>query len=453
MPSPNSNISSETSPVMSAQSAAWIAAARVVRRAGFGATGPAVDAALRAGIPTYVAGIVAADPATDPGVRATPPPVFATVSPLGKGAGRADKLARNQALRDELQTLTGWWLHRMVAVESPFTEKLTFCWHNHFATSAQKVKRAQLMLNQNTLLRRWGRADFGSLAQAILVDAAMLAWLDGEKNTVKGANENLSREFMELFALGHGDGYTETDVREGARALTGWRINVDGTTSLRPRLHDDTSKSFLGVTGDLDQRGYGEAVLARPVSARFVVTRLWRQFVSDGAPDTATVDRLVAAYGSGRDLAALLRAIFTDPSFGAAQGSIVVSPVEWLVGAARALAVPVTDPKTVTRFAGVLRGLGQLPFYPPNVSGWPSGQAWLSSAAADLRMEAAAALARAGNLHVVSGAAASERIDAAGYLLGIGHFSDQTVRALKPAVGSPERLVAIALNTPEYLVH
>ena len=106
------------------------------------------------------------------------------------------------------------------------------------------------------------------MTQAMLIDPAMLFWLDGEKNTVNGANENLAREFMELFALGHGDGYTEDDVRNGARALTGWRIDPSGAAVLRPRLHDQTSKTVLGVTGNLDQVGFGDAVLARPASAR-----------------------------------------------------------------------------------------------------------------------------------------------------------------------------------------
>jgi uncharacterized protein (DUF1800 family) len=436
---------------MSAQSPAWIAAARIVRRSGFGATGRAVDAAVRLGTAGYLEQVLGST-AADPGASATPVPRFPAIPAAGRNAARADKLARNQAAREQLRTLTAWWVRRMVAVHQPWPEKRTFCWHDHFATAATKVRRATLMAQQNETLRDLGQRDFRTLAQAILVDPAMLDWLDGEKNTVRGANENLSREFMELFALGHGDGYTETDVREGARALTGWRIAADGSSRLRPALHDQGSKTVLGVTGNLDQAGYCDAVLGRPESARFVCASLWRQYVSDTGPDQPTLDRLVAAYGAGRQLTGLFTALFTDPGFAQAANSFVVGPVDWLIGAVRALRVPVADDAAALKLATVLRGLGQLPLYPPNVSGWPSGQAWLSTAAADLRMAAAADLAKAGDLSFVTAAAAGDRIDAVGYLLGIGRWSDRSSAALKPAVGNPERLVTIALNAPEYLV-
>ncbi|MDQ2957236.1 MAG: DUF1800 domain-containing protein [Actinomycetota bacterium] len=436
---------------MSTQSSAWLAAARIVRRTGFGATGSAVDAAVRGGIDSYLAATLR--PVTDPGATATPMPVIAPLPPLGKAASREDKLKQNQQRRDQLQTLTYWWLRRMVAVQHPFTERITFGWHNHFATAATKVRSAPAMAHQNQTLRQLGAGDFRTLAQAMLVDPAMLYWLDGQKNTVKGANENLSREFMELFALGHGDGYTETDVREGARALTGWRIEANQTSAmLRPGLHDQQSKTVLGVSGNLDQAGFCDAVLARPASAAHVCGRWYGQLVSDTAPDAATLSRLVSAYGSGRNLGAMFHAIYADESFTQSANSIVVSPVEWLIGAARALKVPMTADST-KRLAGVLRSLGQLPFYPPNVSGWPSGHAWLSTAAADLRMQAATALTKAADLSFVSTAASSQRIDATGYLLGIGNFSDRTVKALQPLVADPARLVSVALNSPEYLVH
>ncbi|MEO6703779.1 MAG: DUF1800 family protein, partial [Jatrophihabitantaceae bacterium] len=210
---------------MSTQSPAWLAAARIVRRTGFGATGSTIDAVLRGGTGSYLTGL--AKPPADPGVASTPLPTFSALPVLGKDASRQDKLKRNQQRREQLQSLTYWWIKRMVAVEHPFTERITFGWHNHFATAATKVRSAPAMAHQNQTLRQLGTGNFRTLAQAMLIDPAMLDWLDGQKNTVQGANENLSREFMELFALGHGDGYTETDVREGARALTGWRIGKD----------------------------------------------------------------------------------------------------------------------------------------------------------------------------------------------------------------------------------
>jgi uncharacterized protein (DUF1800 family) len=391
--------------------------------------------------------------AIDAGAKATPPPSFAPIAPLGKGASKAARQQRNQQVGAQLTELTAWWVRRMVSAEQPFTEKLTFCWHNHFATAASKVREAGWLLSQNQTLRRVGRGDFRTLALAMLTDAAMLFWLDGEKNTAKAPNENLSREFMELFALGHGDGYTETDVREGARALTGWKVRPDGTTYLNAAAHDGATKTLLGVTGNLDVTGFCDAVLARPSSARYLATRWWGQLVSDTAPSADTVSALAGAYGSHRDLGAMFTRMFTQPEFLAAEGSLVIDPVEWLVGAARALRVPVPDDTAAKKLLGVLRALGQIPFYPPNVSGWPSGQAWLSTAAADTRMQAALAMVNAGDVSTVSKASTADRIDAVGYLLGVGAWSARTTTVLRDVEADPQRLVAIALNTPEYLVH
>ncbi len=431
----------------------WATAARLVRRTGFGATGAAVDAAAALGSTKYLATVLAADPARDRGAAATPPPQFEAIAKLDKAADITARKARNKQLRGQLQELAGWWVRRMVAVDQPFGEKLTFCWHNHFATSATKVRKADWMLAQNQKLRSMGRADFRPLALTMLTDAAMLFWLDGQKNTVGAPNENLSREFMELFALGHGDGYTEQDVREGARALTGWRIKPDGSTAMRPKLHDNDPKTLLGVTGNLDDVGYCDAILARPASARYLVTRMYGQLVSDHAPTVAAVNAGVAGYGSERSVSGMLSAMLGSADFTAATGTKVVSPVEWLVGAVRALQVPVPDQAATVKLLATLRGLGQLPFYPPNVSGWPSGAAWLSTAAADLRMTTAGALVRKANLDAISAAAPTNRIEAVRHLLGVPAWSARTATVLKDAVADPRRLVTVALNTPEYLTN
>ncbi|MEO9220813.1 MAG: DUF1800 domain-containing protein [Mycobacteriaceae bacterium] len=435
------------------QDDAWMVTARLLRRSGFGTTGPEVDAAVGGGSTQLVRQILAGRTDGDAGARSTPAPQFAALPTRAKSESKEQKAARNKQLRDQTSTLTAWWLRRMVAVQHPFDEKLTFLWHNHFATSAQKVRSAPAMLAQNEKLRALGRGDFHTLAYAMLTDAAMLRWLDGEKNTEKAPNENLGREFMELFALGHGNGYTETDVREGARALTGWRINPDGSTSVRPAQHDAGSKTLLGVTGNLDAAGYCDAVLGAPGSARYVLTSMWSLLVSATPPGDATLARLLDAYGPDRNLTAALSAMLGSPEQSAARGSIVISPVEWAIGAVRTLRIPLTDDKSVQQLAGVLKLLGQLPFYPPSVGGWPAGQAWLSTAAADGRMQAAAGWARSGDITPVRAAAIGDRIDAAGYFLGIGAFSDRTTSVLRGLVNDPVTLVAVAMNTPEYLTN
>jgi uncharacterized protein (DUF1800 family) len=431
----------------------WAAAARLVRRTGFGATGTAIDAVASMGTAKYLATTLAADPTKDAGAIATPLPTFDSIAPVGKAADTAARKTHNKQLQGQLQEMAGWWVRRMVSVEQPFGEKLTFCWHNHFATSANKVRKAAWMVAQNQKLRTMGRGEFRPLALAMLTDAAMLFWLDGQKNTVGAPNENLAREFMELFALGHGDGYTEQDVREGARALTGWRITPDGGTVLRPKLHDDGIKTMLGVTGDLDDIGYCDAILARPASGPYIATRMYGQLVSDHAPTLAVVNACVAGYGSSRNLTGMLSAMLGSTDFIAAAGTKVVSPVEWLIGAVRALKVPVPDQPAALKLLSVLRGLGEIPFYPPNVSGWPAGAAWLSTAAADLRMSTAATLVRKADIDPVGSAPTSSRIDAVGHLLGVPAWSSRTAAVLKEAVADPARLVTIALNTPEYLTN
>jgi uncharacterized protein (DUF1800 family) len=437
---------------MSTQSAQWIAAARLLRRTGFGTTGRVVDGVAGADLGTYVDRILATDPDKDPGAVATPLPAPEAVGPPpGKAATAEARRAHNQKLAEQMKNLSAWWLARMATVDQPVHEKLTLLWHNHFATSAAKVRQAPLMVAQNQKLRTLKLGDFRAMAYALLTDAAMLRWLDGQTNTARAANENLAREFLELFALGHGNGYTEADVREGARALTGWVIAPDGQTRQAPRRHDSGSKTVLGVSGDLDASGFCDAVVGHPKSAPFVAERLWRQLASDDRPSDETLDRLVAAYGPRRDLRALTTAVLFDPDFTNRSAAIVNTPVEWAVGLVRSLQVPVDAPTSATMITGTLKILGQQPFYPPSVGGWPSGQAWLSTAGATTRLDAATALARVGDLSTVEQAARADRIDAAGYLLGIGAWTDRSAAALRPLAGKPRELVAVAANTPEYL--
>lgn len=365
----------------------------------------------------------------------------------------AQKKQRNAARHDESVQLTGWWLRRMLAVEQPFGEKATFVWHSHFATSLKKVKIASLMLQHNERQRGLATSRFDTLAYTMLLDAATQRWLDNVRNTVTGPNENLSREFMEVFTLGHADGYTEHDVRDGARALTGYKVDPhDGTVSLRPALHDTGAKTVFGHTGDFDAKGFCDAVLARPGCARYVVARLFGRLVSDRAADDATQDRLLAAYGPRRDLAELLVAMFTDHAFDDARDTFVVGPVEWLIGAMRALGVTADSDAELRQTTATLDALGQLPFFPPSVGGWPSGAVWLSTAAADLRFRAAGRLVQHADLDDLTGSPTA-RVEAIAYRLGIATWSDRTLAVLRGTAGDVRQLAAVALNSPEYLVH
>ncbi len=437
---------------MAGQSNGWITTARVLRRAGFGTTGAQVDAVAAKNWSKYVDAALGADPEADPGARATPmPPRPPVLRGPGKGATVADRQEHNQRLTEQMTELSHWWLRRMTAVQQPIHEKLTLLWHNHFATSAEKAGTAAYMAEQNQKLRSMSLGDFRTLAYAMLTDAAMLHWLDAPTNTAKAPNENLAREFMELFTLGHGNGYTEDDVRQGARALTGWVVKPTGQTMVVPKRHDRTAKTIFGVTANFDAAGFCDTVLAQPKSPQYVAGRLWQQLASDTPPSPQALDRLVTAYGPKRNLRALTHAILTDHEFIRSRAAIVNTPVEWLVGVIRTLRVPMDTPARLKMVDAALNSLGQRPFYPPNVGGWPHGRVWMSTASADVRMRAASQLARNGDLSLVEDTAAHGRIEAVGYLIGVGAWSDRTVAALKRLVRDPVQLVAAAVNTPEYL--
>jgi uncharacterized protein (DUF1800 family) len=436
---------------MAGQSDGWITAARVLRRTGFGVTGAQVDAVAGQNWPKYVDAALSADPDADPGAVKTPMPALPTLLGPGKKASVADRKDFNHQLAGQMTELSDWWLRRMVAAQQPIHEKLTLLWHNHFATSAEKVRVGAHMAAQNQKLRSLSLGDFRTLAYAMLTDAAMLRWLDAQTSTAKAPNENLAREFMELFTLGHGNGYTEDDVREGARALTGWVIRPGGEPSMVPKRHDHTAKTIFGVTRNFDAAGFCDTVLAQPKSPQYVAGRLWQQLASDTPPSPQALDRLVTAYGPGRNLRALTHAILTDDEFVSSRAAIVNTPVEWVVGVVRTLGVSVDNPARVKLVNSTLHALGQRPFYPPDVGGWPHGRVWMSTASADVRMRAASQLARAGDVSSVEDAAADDRIDAVGYLIGVGAWSDRTAKALEPLVRNPVQLVAAAVNTPEYL--
>lgn len=436
---------------MSTQSPEWIRAARTLRRLGFGARGPEVDSALKSGdTPSLINDLLSADFANDPGVAATPMPDL-DVSERPRMSDESEYRRFVQKVNESRRDLTHWWILRMVAANNPANEKLTLLWHNHFATSMEKVRTARIMANQNQKLRELCLGDFRELAYAMLTDAAMVSWLDGQTNRAGAPNENLAREFLELFALGHGNGYSERDVREGARALTGWTIRENVRAELIEKHHDDSVKTILGVTGRIGLEEFCDIVVAKSESAFYIARRLWKQLASDTPPSDATLIRLVSAYGPERDLRRLTTAILIDPEFQHSFAAVVTSPVDWLVGLMRAVRTPVQEEQQIRNVTQTLRALGQLPFHPPNVGGWPQGQAWLSTSAVNIRLNEASKAVQAGDVSLVAEAAVSDRLDAAGYLIGIGAWSDRSAKALKPLRTDPTKLVAAAVNTPEYL--
>ena len=280
-------------------------------------------------------------------------------------------LARTMEMR-------GWWLQEMVTTPSPLSEKMVLFWHNHFVTSQQKVRQPQYLYRQNLLLREHALGNFGAFLHAIARDPAMVIYLDSASNRKGQPNENFAREVMELFTLGEGN-YTERDIKEAARAFTGWSIDPEkGEFLFRAGVHDSGVKTVFGRTGNFDGDAVLDILLAQPQTAEFAVRKLWREFISL-EPDTAEVRRIAGVFrDSGYDIRTALRALLVSNAFFAPQhrAALVKSPVDLVVGTLRQFQFTTGD---VQPFALAVAQLGQNLFAPPNVKGWPGGEAWINS--------------------------------------------------------------------------
>ncbi|MBB5868834.1 uncharacterized protein (DUF1800 family) [Allocatelliglobosispora scoriae] len=430
--------------------------AHLLRRATLGPTAEQVDQAERAGYAATVETLLR-PPTADRGAAATPMPTFATdpYQGLGKGASREEKQKAKQARRAQVQQLTQWWVDRMIAAEHQLTEKLVFFWHGHWATSVQKVDVAQLMAAQQEVFRRDGRGDFGVMVKAMLRDAALIHWLDGQRNTRKAPNENLARELMELFTLGIG-AYTEADVKGAARALTGWTIDrTTGRAAFVPGRFDDGEKTVLGQTGHFGADELAGIILAQPAAAHFVPARLWFRFASGEPMPAGAAERLGRAFAE-RDVTALVRALLLDEEFAATGGQLVKQPVEWLVGAARQLGIDARSAgeKRKQLYQGLNR-LDQVPFRPPSVGGWPSGTAWLTTFSTQTRLQLSQALAAGASAAAVDrlqAAPASGRPDALARLLVVDAWTDRTRAILADNAKDVRKLIMLGLVSPEYAV-
>lgn len=288
--------------------------------------------------------------------------------------------------------LKAWWLYRMLLSPDPLGERLTLLWHNHFATSNRKVQDLVLMREQNERFRVQARGPFGELLRAVVKHPAMLVWLDADSNRKGKPNENLARELMELFTLGIGN-YTERDVKDTARALSGWTV-AGGGFQLRQGWHDDGEKEILGYVGKLDGEALLDILLAHPATARRLAWRLCQTLLGEDVASNADIDALDAhmrehdlniAWGVETILRSQL--FFSD----AALGRRISGPAEWAVGVIHALELCDPPPSTLLVAEWVSR-MGQDLFYPPNVGGWSEGRAWCASRMLIARANFAAAL-------------------------------------------------------------
>jgi uncharacterized protein (DUF1800 family) len=348
------------------------------RRAGFAATWGEIQRDLKDGPKASVERVLAGKAATE----GVPEDFKKTADLLGESAEPSGDPAR----------LKAWWVYRMLFGPDPLTERLALMWHNHFATSNLKVENLTFMRRQNELFRQLGRGPFGELLRAVVQGPAMLVWLDAPSNRKGHPNENLARELMELFSMGVGH-YTETDVQEAARALTGWSIEEDAFTEIAAR-HDTGDKTILGSKGPWKGNDLVRMVLEQRATPHRLAWRVCELFLGEKALKTADVDALAAGLKKrnldmGWAVATVLQsqAFFADDNL----GNRVLGPVEYIIGAARALEL-FEPPSSTLVLAEWCGRLGQDLFYPPNVGGWPGGRSWLTTRALIGRANYAAAL-------------------------------------------------------------
>lgn len=370
-------------------------------RAGFGGDAAAVRELYQLGRAAAVERLV--DYAAQPSWSLPPPSAAELPEPLPRMTNLSpeERQKINQERRRDdqrrMNELRVWWVQRMIESPRPVEEKMTLFWHGLFTSGYQTVRSSRAMYVQNELFRQHAVGNYGALLRAIVRDPAMLRYLDNISNVKGRPNENLAREILELFSMGEGN-YSEQDIKEAARALTGY--GYDRTTwefRFTRRTHDDGTKTIFGQTGNWDGDQLVDWILQQPATARYIARKLFVFFVHDD-PDEATIDGLAGLLrDSDYEVAPVLKTLFLSREFYSdrAMATHIKSPAELVVGTIRSLPPIQVD---YAALAQALRSMEQDLFEPPNVKGWDGGEAWLNSNSLFVRQNFAVALINGGRV-------------------------------------------------------
>ena len=376
-------------------------------------------------------------------------PVFADLGPR-PAPKSADSAEFSQALGAQKKELTLWWLDQMVLTEKPLQERMVWFWHGHWATSIGKVNYALPMLTQNQTFRKFALGNFNDFSQAMLLDGALQVWLDGNENTLKAPNENLAREVMELFVLGV-NRYTEKDVKELARALTGYQVpRSTGVVTLNQKRRDTGAVTILGKTAVMTGPEAMNHLVNQADCPRFLAERIWYRFISSN--QSLPKDHPLIKALAGRDIQQGLTVLLNGKDLTNSKYSIVKSPVEWFVAVCKALELTPSKMNSFAKLNGYLDKLSQIPFSPPNVGGWPTDEAWLSSASAQFRIVFADWLVKQADLSALEAIAPDKRVAYLADLLAVPEWTSRTAVALGDLQKVPARLLSLAICSPEYVV-
>ena len=293
-----------------------------------------------------------------------------------------EKKQLRTASKEALKNLNLRWIREMVNSEQQLREKMSLFWHGHFASRNINILYQQQLLG---VIRNNAVGNFGDLLQETSKSAAILNFLNNNQNRKGHPNENFAREVMELFTLGRGN-YTETDVKEAARAFTGWGATPQGEFVFRKFQHDAGTKTFLGKTGNFDGDDILNILLEQRQTAKFITRKIYRYFVNEEVDEQIVLQLSEKFYSSGYNINELMKIIFSSDWFYESRniGSKIKSPIELLVGIQRVLPMNLHNEDVLLLLQ---RLLGQLLFYPPNVAGWPGGKSWIDSSSLMLRLK------------------------------------------------------------------
>ncbi len=289
---------------------------------------------------------------------------------------------RRQQYRDDIKNLNLTWLDEMINSEAQLREKMSLFWHGHFACRVINSFFQQDLLH---VIRTNALGNFGEMLKEVSKSPAMLQFLNNQQNRKKSPNENFAREVMELFTMGRGN-YTEKDIKEAARAFTGWGYNLDGGFIFRKQFHDAGSKSFLGRTGNFSGDDILNILLEQPQTAVYITQKVYKYFVNEKGNDKHLQWLSQRFFDNNYDIQQLLGDIYTSEWFYAEKniGNKIKSPIELLAGIRRLLPLQLDNDQSQLLFQKVL---GQILFYPPNVAGWPGGRTWIDSSTLMVRLQ------------------------------------------------------------------
>jgi len=313
----------------------------------------------------------------------------------GQGPSETDRRRLAQRSRENIKTLNLTWLDQMVTSKQQLREKISLFWHGHFATNSGNILHQQKLLD---IIRVNALGSFGNLLKEVSKSASMINYLNNNQNRKNRPNENFAREVMELFTMGHGS-YSEKDIKEAARAFTGWGATPSGEFVFRPQQHDENEKTFLGRKGNFKGDDILNILLEQKETAYFITGKIYRYFVNDKANEENIKVLADRFYSSGYDISKLLSNIFQSDWFFESEniGNHIKSPVELIVGIRRTF-----DPVIENKPSQLLlqRLLGQTLFYPPNVAGWPGGYNWIDSSSLMLRLQIPKLMFESGNVNL-----------------------------------------------------